>query len=140
MTINLGGTCGNSNWREDLIKLLNPNIKYFNPLVKQWKYTKAVKKEKKERMRACDILLYVITPEQFGFSAIASAVDYSNKVPEKLVFCILYEYDGKKMEGHVLESMKSVEDIIIHNGCKTFNNLTDVANYLNFISINFENH
>lgn len=140
LTVNLGGTCGNSNWRETLIKLLNPNIKYFNPLVNKWKYTETIKKEKKERMQASDILLYVITPEQFGFSAIASAVDYSNKMPNKLVFCVLYEYNGKQMEGHMLESMKSVEDIINDNGCKIFNSLTDVANYLNNIAINYESH
>ena len=41
-----------------------------------------------------------------------------------------------KMEVHMLESIKSVEDIIKDNGCITFNSLTDVANYLNneFIS------
>ncbi len=139
LMVNLGGTCGNSNWRETLIKLLNSNIKYFNPVVENWKYTESIKLEKQKRMQDSDILLYVITPEQKGFSAIASAVDYSNKVPSKLVFCVLYEYNDKQMEGHMLESIKSVEDIIKDNGCMTFNNLTDVANYLNNIAINYEN-
>lgn len=40
----------------------------------------------------------------------------------------------------MLESIKSVEDIIKDNGCMTFSNLTDVANYLNNIAINYENH
>ena len=75
-----------------------------------------------------------------GFSAIASAVDYSNKVPHKLIFCVLYEYNDMKMEGHMLESIKSVEDIIKDNGCITFNSLTDVANYLNNVAINHEKH
>ena len=39
----------------------------------------------------------------------------------------------------MLESIKAVEDIIKDNGCMTFNNLTDVANYLNNIAINYEN-
>ena len=43
-----------------------------------------------------------------------------------------------KMEGHMLESIKSVEDIIRDNGCITFNNLTAVANYLNNVAINYE--
>lgn len=46
LTVNLGGTCGNSNWRESLIKLLNSNIKYFNPLVRDWKYMESTKLEK----------------------------------------------------------------------------------------------
>jgi hypothetical protein len=45
-----------------------------------------------------------------------------------------------KMEVHMLESIKSVEDIIKDNGCITFNSLTDVANYLNNVAINHENH
>lgn len=134
LTVNLGGTCNNDDWRESLIELLNPNVKYFNPVVKNWKYTELTKKEKKERMQSSDILLYVITPKQTAFSAIASAVDYSNKVPDKLVFCVLYEHNGMRIEGHMLESIKSVEDIIKSNGCLTFNNLTDVANYLNNMS------
>ena len=84
--VNLGGTCGNSNWRELLINMLNPNIKYYNPVIKNWKYTESIKAEKQKRIQICDILLYVITPEQKGFSAIASAVDYSNKFPNKIVF------------------------------------------------------
>ena len=53
---------------------------------------------------------------------------------------VLYEYNDMKMEGHMLESIKSVEDIIKDNGCITFNSLTDVANYLNNVAINHEKH
>ena len=77
MLINLGGTCGGNNWRNELIPLLDSRIEYIDPVVDNWKYNEEVKIEKQRRMKMCDILLYVITPAQTGFSAIASAVDYS---------------------------------------------------------------
>ena len=49
--------------------------------------------KKENDMKECDYLVYVITPKQKGFSSIASAVDYSNKVPKKVIFCILKEYE-----------------------------------------------
>ena len=92
------------------------------------------KKDKTKRINECDVLLYVITPQQKGFTSIASAVDYSNKFPNKLVFCVLYKCNDLKFEGHLLESIRSVEDIIKDNGCRVYNSLEDVANYLNNIS------
>ena len=132
--VHLGGTCGNSNWRDKLILLLNSNVKCINPVVNNWVYNDNAKKDKTKRINECDILLYVITPQQKGFTSIASAVDYSNKFPNKLVFCVLYKCNDLKFEGHLLESIRSVEDIIKDNGCRGYNSLEDVANYLNNIS------
>lgn len=124
----IGGTCNGSNWRDILIPMLKNEIQYRNPVVENgtWTYN-----EKRTKMQECDYLLYVITPEQKGFSAIGSAVDYSNKVPEKVLFCILNEWDDKKFEGHQLESINHVEDIIKDNGGKVFENLEQIADFLN---------
>ncbi len=129
--INLGGTCGNSKWRNILIPMLSDNIIYRNSVVDNWKYTEEEKNNKKLQMKECDYLVYVITPKQTGFSAIASAVDYSNKVPEKLLFCVLFDFENQKFEGHKYESIKSVIDIIKDNNCKVFDSLNSIANYLN---------
>lgn len=133
MKINLGGTCGNSNWRDILIPMLRKEIVYRNPIVKDgiWKYNQTVKKQKEDIMQECDYLLYVITPEQTGFSAIASAVDYSNKVPQKVIFCVLEQFEKKKFAGHQLESINSVKDIIKDNGGTIFENLEQIATFLN---------
>ena len=98
LKINLGGTCGNSKWRNELIEKLDKKIEYRNPIVKNgtWKYNKTIKLKKENDMKECDYLVYVITPKQKGFSSIASAVDYSNKVPKKVIFCILKEYENEK--------------------------------------------
>lgn len=63
MTIHLGGTCGNSIWRELFIPMLNKNTSYINPVVKNWAYSEKTKMDKQKRMDNCDFLLYVITPE-----------------------------------------------------------------------------
>lgn len=133
LNINLGGTCGDSNWRDTLIPMLKNEIRYRNPVVENgtWTYNEKIKKEKRTKMHEYDYLLYVITPEQKGFSSIASAVDYSNKVPEKVLFCILNEWNNKKFEGHQLESINSVEDIIKDNGGKIFEDLKQIADFLN---------
>lgn len=48
LKINLGGTCGNSKWRNELIEKLNKKIEYRNPVVKNgtWKYNKTIKLKK----------------------------------------------------------------------------------------------
>jgi predicted CopG family antitoxin len=60
----LGGTCGNSTWREDWIKLNNNQFNYFNPVVANWD-EKAQKIEDKEK-ELCDVHVYTLTEEQKG--------------------------------------------------------------------------
>ena len=133
LKINLGGTCGGSNWRDILISMLTKEVLYRNPVVENdtWTYSKKIQEEKRTIMQECDYLLYVITPEQKGFSAIASAIDYSNKTPERVLFCVLYEWGDKKFEGHPLESINCVKDMIKDNGGKIFENLEQIADFLN---------
>ena len=58
----LGGTTNNSNWRDNLIKLLD--IDYFNPVVENWD-DKAKENELWQRA-TCTFVLYVITPKMKG--------------------------------------------------------------------------
>ena len=122
LKINLGGTCGNSKWRNELIEKLDKKIEYRNPIVKNgtWKYNKTIKLKKENDMKECDYLVYVITPKQKGFSSIASAVDYSNKVPKKVIFCILTSF-----------ILKTMPDIIKNNGGLILENLDQIAEFLN---------
>ena len=83
----LGGTTNETDWRDNLIPMLN--IDYFNPVVKDWN-EKAQAEEIKQR-KECDYVLYVITPKMLGVFAIAEVTDDSNKRPSKTVFCVLTE-------------------------------------------------
>lgn len=58
-------------------------------------------------------------------------LNYSNKVPKKVIFCILKEYENEKFEGHQLESINYVEDIIKNNGGLILENLDQIAEFLN---------
>ena len=127
----LGGTCQESTWRQQLIPMLK--IDYFDPVVDDWD-EEAQQKELYER-EYCDYCLYLITPKMEGFYSIAEVVDDSNKRPDKTILCILaYDTKGEKGMNFTSKQEKSLSAIarmIERNGAKFFNNLNDVANYLN---------
>jgi len=130
----LGGTCNNSKWREDLIKMLK--IDYFNPVVPDW--TAECMEEEIKQRGLCDYCLYVITPNMTGVYSIAEVIDDSNKRPEKTIFCVLKkdskEYDEEATKGFSEEQIRSlgnVGKIVKKNGGIFFMSLEDVANYLN---------
>jgi len=126
----LGGTCNGSQWRERLIPLLQ--ISYFNPVVEEWN-EESQQRELEER-EACDYCLYVITPKMTGVYSIAEAVDDSNKRPQKTVFAFISDdEDGTilNFNEHQIKSLKSVSRMIISNGGRSFESLSEVANFLN---------
>jgi hypothetical protein len=128
----LGGTCNNSTWRKDLIKLLN--IDYFNPVAQAW--TSQSQEEEIKQRELCDYNLYVITPKMKGVYSIAEVVDDSNKRPNKTVFCILdKDFDNDlnliKFEDFQMKSLNQVGKMIEANGSKFFRSLAAVASYVN---------
>ena len=130
ITVFLGGTCNNSQWREALIPLLD--CKYFNPVVKDWN-TEAQQLEIEKR-ETCDYVLYVITPKMTGVYSIAEVVQDSNIRPEKTLFCVLDEDDKNEFTEHQLKSFKMVKQLVSENGARVFDTLEDIANFLNYIS------
>jgi len=123
----LGGTCGESDWREKLIPMLD--ISYFNPIVDNWNEA-AQKREIKER-EDCDFCLYVLTPDMEGVYSIAEVVDDSNKRPEKTVLCILPKSKDKTFTPNQEKSLDRVCKMVEENGAKVFPTLKKVAEYLN---------
>ena len=71
----LGGTCSKTKWRDELMPLLDKaNIKYFNPVVKNWTpECQAI--EEDEKNNKCNVHLYVITPEMKGIYSIAEIIN-----------------------------------------------------------------
>lgn len=135
----LGGTCGNSPWRERLISMLN--IDYFNPVVRDW--TSECQEEELRQRELCDYCLYTITPSMRGVYSIAEVIDDSNKRPEKTVFCVLAEEvpfnaenpfkPSRKICFSVGErkSLEAVGMMVRRNGGIYLKSLEDVALYLN---------
>ena len=102
----LGGTCAETTWRDELMPLLDKaNIKYFNPVVKNWTpECQAI--EEDEKNNKCNVHLYVITPEMQGVYSIAEiinscwqAVVYGTTV-NKVYFYIL-DPDNKFSKGQL---------------------------------------
>lgn len=126
----LGGTCNNSKWRENLISKLDPNtIEYFNPVVEDW--TKECMEIEKQERQTCDFCLYTITPKMTGVYSVAEVVDDSNKRPKKTILCILIQDESEEFNRSQLKSLNQVGEMVKENGGQVFNNLDDVAKYLN---------
>lgn len=129
MKVFLGGTCGKSKWREELIEMLE--IDYFNPVVENW--TEECMAEEIKQRKECDICLYVITPETPGLYSFAEAVDDSNKRPNKTVFCYLFTDNSSQslMQDHYKQAIKKISDMIRDNGAVVLSSLKHVALYCN---------
>lgn len=127
MKIFLGGTCNNSTWRDDLIKLLK--IDYFNPVVDDW--TPECQIEEIKQRKSCDFCLYVITPKMTGVYSIAEVVDDSNKQPSKTLFCVLTTDGNTTFNESQLKSLKQVGIMVESNGGRVFNDLLSIAQYVN---------
>lgn len=123
----LGGTVNGSKWRNKLIPKLK--IDYFNPVVKNWN-EKAYRKELYER-KICNYCLYVLTPKMHGVYSVAEVVDDSNKRPNKTLLCILEKDGNNKFTDHQVKSINKVADMVRKNGGMVFQNLDQVARFLN---------
>jgi len=68
--IGLFGTCGNSKWRNDLMKAFDEaSINYFNPMVNDWKPEDA--EIEAEHLATDDIILFPITSETYGVGSLS---------------------------------------------------------------------
>lgn len=131
MKVALFGTCNGSQWRNELIPLLN--IEYFNPVVEDWT-PECQAREIEERANA-DYILYAITPRMVGVFSIAELIDDSNKQPQKTLFIVLNEdfVNEKKFVFNVpaRKSIEAAAKLAMKNGAMQFATLKDVADYLN---------
>ena len=130
----LGGTCATSTWREELItKLDSEKIETFNPVVPNW--TPECQAEEDYHRANDDICLYVITPEGEGFYSFVEVTDDSNKRPDQTILCTLEEANGKAFVGHTKKCVLKTMKLVAQNGVKVFDNLDDLALYLNNLEV-----
>jgi len=123
----LGGTCNNSNWRNELIKYLK--IDYFNPVVEDW--TEENQKEELRQRDICDYLLYVITPKMKGVYSIAELIDDSNKHPKKTIFCYITKDEDEEFNKAQIKSLEAVGNMVINNNASFVHSLKEVADIVN---------
>ena len=133
MKVFLGGTCNDSTWRETVKERLK--IDYFDPVVKKW--DDAARQREIEARATCDFLLYVITPKQKGFYAIAEVTHDSVTRPHKTLLCVLSKDDGKTWREN-WPSIKAVMELVKNNGAKVFRDLDEVVEFLNGYHVEIE--
>ena len=133
-TVFLGGTCNNSTWREELIsKLDSDKIEAFNPVVEDW--TEEAQALEDKHKKYDDFCLYCINSEMAGpYSIFELGFDLGRSLglrPERTIVCLLSERDEQAFTPTQLKGFTKMQKDITDNGGLIFNNLDDVANYLN---------
>ena len=123
----LGGTCNESTWRDELIKLLK--VDYFNPVVDDWT-PEDQEIEMDEKENKCNIHLYVITKEMKGVFSIAEAVDSVHNDNVRTIFQVIPD----DFEEFQLKSLNAVVDLINLRGGIAYvdSDISRTANILNY--------
>lgn len=137
----LGGTCNYSIWRNNLTKLLKSNVKCFNPqlieLEDEGNESIDFMVEEMREKEQSDFIVYVITPRMTGYYNIAEIVNDSIKNPEKVIFCFLNKdistecFAKFSFNKEQSQSLHQIGKLVKRNGGKYFEDLTNIAYYLN---------
>ena len=132
MRVFLGGTCGGSTWRNQIIPMLEKaGINYFDPVVSDW--TPDCKAEELRQRKICDVLLYVITPKMKGVYSIAEVVQDSCFSPEKTVMVLLEDDGGLVFDEGQLRSLTAVAEMVDRNGSNVFYDLESAVYVMELI-------
>lgn len=123
----LGGTCNDSLWRDDFIKILK--LDFYNPVGTDW--TQEMMIEEIKQRNESDFCLYVLTPKMEGFFSIAEVIEDSIKQPGKTIFCYLSDDEENYFSPVQLRSLEQVAEMVKRNGAKYFETLNEVAVFLN---------
>ena len=134
LTVFLGGTCGNSTWRSELQEKLSGKVDAFNPVVPDW--TPECQAIEDAHKQNDDIVLFVITPETPGLYSASEVTASALLFPERTVFCVLPEANGKAFEKHEQKAWNKIFKDVAAFGAKTCADLEDVANTLNEMALN----
>jgi len=123
----LGGTCNGSEWRDAFVKFLH--VDWFNPVVDPW--TEADYLRELEERETCSICLYALTPKMAGIYSVAELVDDSHKRPEKTVFLLIEEDNGKHFNAVMKKSLNALRKMVEANGVQVFSDFKECADFIN---------
>ena len=106
----LGGTCNETTWRNDLIRVLN-QLDYFNPVVEDWTpECQAIEIDEKENK--CNIHFYCITSAMTGVFSIAEVVDSVHNKSKRTILHVIPE----GFSAGQLKSLVAVVDLVNSRG------------------------
>jgi len=105
----LGGTCADSTWRDNLVKVLD--VAFFNPVVDDWT-PECQKREEVEKLVHCNIHLYVITCDMIGAFSIAEAIESAHRHNKNTILHIMpFGFSNAQ-----IKSFRAIVDIVIRHG------------------------
>jgi len=131
LTLFLGGTCGDSNWRDDIIPLLeHEKLSYFNPVVSDWDNA-AQENERLIKESPLTVELYFITSDMLGVFSIAEVADSSNKKPNKTILYI--QRNG--FDVGQLKSLDAVADLVTNNNAYVSTSMFDIVMHFKSIEL-----
>lgn len=128
----LGGTTfkdESMDWRREVERRVNPNIRCFNPIVEEWdEYQRKVEENAKANSK---YKLYVLTPQMRGVYSIAEMMLDSVNCGENTLICVLPEYKGKKFSTEKLNSLNATLELCRKYNATILYTLDGVIEYLN---------
>lgn len=124
----LGGTCADSLWRNDLIRLLPSSISYFNPVVEDWT-PECQEEEIRQRQTSLNVL-YTITPKMQGVYSIAEVTADAILIPTKTILCLLENDEDAVWDKQQWKSLKAVATLVESHGATVVYSLDAVADHL----------
>ncbi len=123
----LGGTCNETIWRDELIKLIQ--VDFFNQVVDDWtEDCQSIERHEKEFM--CNIHFYLITSDMIGVFSIAEVIDSTYQKGKITIFHVMPDGFGKAQ----LKSLETVLNMVIKNGGISYidNDLERSARVINY--------
>ena len=129
ITVFLGGTCQDSTWRAEIIKLFGENIDYYNPQKEIGHWSEESKQEEIQKRKDCDILLYTISSAS-SIVSIAEAVDDSHNRPDRTVVCFLHDTMSEQEVTHIT----AIGEMLLKNGAEVVTDLQTAADIIDDIA------
>lgn len=129
LTVFLGGTCGDSKWRDELAQKLSGDVDAFNPVVKDW--NEEAQKREDEHKANDDLNLFCITPatnSPYSLFEIALCVGDDK---QRLVVTFLDEDNGRVYEPHMQKAVSKIKKTLIARGVPCFSSLEELSAFLN---------
>lgn len=123
----LGGTCNGSDWRSELMPMLQ--LEHFNPVVEDWTPA-CIVNEEVEKDTHCNIHLYVITSDMIGVYSIAEVIQSSLTEGKNTILHVIPDGFSKGQ----LKSIDAVCQLVSLNGSIAYidSDLSRTAKVINY--------
>lgn len=144
----LGGSCGDTTWRNKLIpKLESVGVKYFNPVVEDW--NEEAQKAEDDAIKHSDTILFLISPRTSSTYSLYELAKYTN-TNRKVIFTYLDEDQDISFTTHeirvlrkIKSDLKNYKNVLVLESIFAEGVEDEIKNFVDpptFIQMNIFNH